>query len=161
MSRWRVALLWTEFTFLIAMQLLCVATAIARRAPIVPAGQVFSCTAVRLWDGDGPIACAEGMKVRLARINTRELDGSCRPGAPCPAAGGVQAREHLAALLGGAIGRTPDGHVELRPAVLACRSDGWGKGDRTAAWCALRGVDLSEAMIRDGFAAPWRDPHPR
>jgi endonuclease YncB( thermonuclease family) len=35
------------------------------------AGAAFTCTPVRVWDGDGPIWCAEGPKVRLAGIAAR------------------------------------------------------------------------------------------
>ena len=59
----------------------------------------FICTPVKLWEGDGPIHCAEGPKVRLAGIAAREIDGTCREGHPCPAADGVAARNYLAGLL--------------------------------------------------------------
>lgn len=28
--------------------------------PVVPAGEIFTCTPVSVWDGDGPVWCAEG-----------------------------------------------------------------------------------------------------
>lgn len=161
MTGWRERLLWVELVVIVAVQLVVVAPAFAREVPIVPAGRAFTCTAERLWDGDGPIWCREGFRVRLARINARELDNSCRPGAPCIGATGITAREHLAALLGGVRGRTADGHILLSPVRLACRSDGPARGDRTAAWCQRDGVDLSATMVRDGYAAPWKSPHPR
>lgn len=52
----------------------------------VRSGDTFTCTPIPVWDGDGPIWCAEGPKIRLAGIAARELDGSCRPAHPCPAA---------------------------------------------------------------------------
>lgn len=131
-------------------------------APIVPAGEAFTCTPTRVWDGDGPIWCREGPHVRLARINARELDGTCRPHAPCPRASGIAARDSLVALLGGPHGRSRQGHVLVRGPRLACRSDGWAKGDRTAAWCRLpNGVDLSATMLRAHLVAPWLHPRPR
>ena len=48
-------------------------------ASLVAPGMVFSCTPTRVWDGDGPIWCAEGPKVRLAGIAAREVDETCRP----------------------------------------------------------------------------------
>lgn len=33
------------------------------RAEIVPAGRTFQCTPGAVWDGDGPVWCAEGPKV--------------------------------------------------------------------------------------------------
>ena len=45
---------------------------------IVPAGQTFDCTPVRIWDGDGPIWCDEGPRIRLSGIAAREIDGSLK-----------------------------------------------------------------------------------
>ena len=122
---------------------------------IVPAGERFTCTATRVWDGDGPIWCKEGPRVRLADLATRELDDSCRPGHPCPDARGVDARDHLVVILGGSRGTSPQGHILLDPVALECRSRGSGKGRRTDASCALNGRDLTETQIRDGFGARW------
>jgi endonuclease YncB( thermonuclease family) len=122
---------------------------------IVPAGQSFVCTATAVWDGDGPIWCAQGPKIRLHGIAAREMNGSCRPGHPCPKPSGVEARDHLVALLGGGKGATPHGHILVK-AELNCRSYGSGKGKRTAANCSAPGIgDLSHAMIRSGYAARW------
>ena len=49
---------------------------------VVPAGQSFQCTPTLVWDGDGPIWCAEGPRIRIAGVAAREIDGSCRPGQP-------------------------------------------------------------------------------
>ena len=67
-------------------------------ATFVPAGQSFDCTPTAVWDGDGPIWCAEGPHIRLSGIAAREMDGTCRPGHPCPAANPIAARDHLVAL---------------------------------------------------------------
>ena len=40
--------LMQTFTFLLAS------------VPMVPAGETFACTPTAVWDGDGPIWCAEG-----------------------------------------------------------------------------------------------------
>ena len=53
-------------------------------ASIVAAGQTFTCTPTHVWDGDGPIWCAEGAHVRIAGIAAREMDGTCRTNQPCP-----------------------------------------------------------------------------
>jgi endonuclease YncB( thermonuclease family) len=116
----------------------------------------FTCTPVRVWDGDGPIWCAEGQRVRLVGIAARELDGSCRPGHPCPAASGVAARDHLVRLLGGARGRSREGHILVRGPRLSCRSHGRTYGREAARCSAPRIGDLSEAMIRSNLAARWR-----
>lgn len=43
----------------------------------------FVCTPVAVWDGDGPIWCKEGPKIRIAGIAAREMDGTCSRGHPC------------------------------------------------------------------------------
>jgi endonuclease YncB( thermonuclease family) len=122
----------------------------------VAAGSSFSCTPIRVWDGDGPIWCAEGPKIRLAGIAAREIDGSCRPGHPCPKASGTDARDALVRLVGTARGRLAEGHVLVTGKPLRCVSYGSGKGERTAASCVTAaGVDIGCAMVRGGFAMRW------
>lgn len=125
-------------------------------APIIPGRQVFACTPTEVWDGDGPIWCAEGPKIRIAGVAAREIDGSCRRGQPCPPVSGTEARDRLVRLLGGARGRETDGHVLVHSATMACVSDGSAGGSRTAAWCRSRALgDLSCAVVRAGGAVPW------
>jgi endonuclease YncB( thermonuclease family) len=123
---------------------------------IVSAGTSFTCTPVRVWDGDGPIWCAEGPRIRLAGIAAREMDGSCRPGHPCPKADAIQACDHLVRLIGRKTGVASSGHILVTGEPLTCRSDGSGKGGRTAAWCSnSKAGDLSRAMVKSGFALKW------
>lgn len=123
---------------------------------VVPAGQTFHCTPIRVWDGDGPVWCAEGPHVRLAGIAAREIDGSCRDSQPCPAADAIAARDVLVGLVGRATGASPEGHVLVSGPTMACISAGSAGGTRTAAWCTSpRGGDLSCAMIRGGWALRW------
>lgn len=125
-------------------------------APIVAAGAMFVCTPTAVWDGDGPIWCAEGPKIRLAGIAAREIDGSCRSNQPCPAADARSARDYLVQLLGGSRGTLPTGHVRVRGPRLACLSDGNGRGDRTAAWCSAPAVgDVSCRMVQSGYVLRW------
>ncbi len=125
-------------------------------ASYVAAGSPFSCTPTAVWDGDGPIWCAEGPKVRLAGIAARERDETCREGQPCPTASGIASRDYLVSLLGGARGVLPNGHVKVTHTPLYCVSEGWGRGDRTAAFCQTsRGVDLSCALVQAGYALRW------
>ena len=125
-------------------------------APVVPAGQPFTCTPVRVWDGDGPVWCAEGPHVRLAGIAAREMDGSCRSNQPCPDASAAQARDALVRLLGVPTGRSMEGHVLLKGPAMHCTSDGNGVGNRTAAWCVSPvGGDVSCAMAKGGWALRW------
>lgn len=132
-------------------------TAAARPGPaIVERGDRFACTPRKLWDGDGPIHCAEGPKVRLAGIAAREMDGGCKPGHPCPAATAESARRTLAGLLGRTTGRAPTGHLLVEGPVLECRSEGSAKGSRTAAWCiSPKAGDINCAMVASGTAVKW------
>ena len=64
-------------------------------------GTYFACTPVAVYDGDGPIWCEEGPKLRLQHIAARDIDGKCKPGHPCPDAADIEARGALVSLLGG------------------------------------------------------------
>jgi endonuclease YncB( thermonuclease family) len=132
------------------------AAAGAPGAGIVAEGERFACTPEKVWDGDGPIHCAEGPKVRLAGIAAREMDGSCKPGHPCPDATALAARDALAGLLGRTTGRASTGHLLVEGPALDCLSEGSAKGARTAAWCTSPTAgDLSCAMVASGTAAKW------
>lgn len=123
---------------------------------VVPAGETFACTPTHVWDGDGPVWCAEGPRVRLSGIAAREIDGNCRSNQPCPAAAAEEARDTLVALIGEPYGRGPNGHVLVNGPTMTCVSVGSGGGDRTAAWCVSpRGGDLSCAMVASGTALRW------
>jgi endonuclease YncB( thermonuclease family) len=124
--------------------------------PIIPAGQTFTCTPVAVYDGDGPVWCAEGPKIRIAGVAAREMDGTCRPNQPCPPVAAIDARDRLVRLLGGPRGSLPEGHVKVRSAVMTCVSEGSAGGSRTAAWCSSPAVgDLSCAVVRAGGAVRW------
>lgn len=128
----------------------------AYAAAIVAAGQTFTCTPTHVWDGDGPVWCAEGPHIRLAGIAAREMDGACRTNQPCPDASAAAARDALVALLGGPRGRIGTGHVVVSAPRLTCRSEGSAGGTRTAAWCHLPGgLDLSCAMVKTGTVLRW------
>jgi len=123
---------------------------------IVSAGATFTCTPTAVWDGDGPIWCAEGPRVRLAGIAAREIDNSCRSGQPCPAVPGPVARDTLVGLLGGPRGKLSEGHIKVSARPMRCSSDGSAGGSRTAAWCVTAGgMDLNCAMVQSGAAVRW------
>lgn len=115
----------------------------------------FTCTPVRVWDGDGPIWCAEGQRIRLQGIAAREIDGSCRRGHPCPKASGTAARDALVALLGGPRGCTRQGHVLVRGAAMRCTTPGPDRYSRTLARCRTAAGDLGDALVRRGVAVRW------
>jgi endonuclease YncB( thermonuclease family) len=122
----------------------------------IPAGQAFTCTPTRVWDGDGPIWCEEGPRVRLAGIAAREMDGTCRDNQPCPAASAERSRDALAQLIGKPVGQSREGHVLVKGDKLTCRSEGSAGGSRTAAWCVSpTHGDLSCAMVKTGYALRW------
>jgi endonuclease YncB( thermonuclease family) len=123
---------------------------------VVPAGEEFTCTPTRVWDGDGPVWCKEGPRIRLAGIAAREIDDSCRPNQPCPTASGAEARDALVNLIGTPTGRSIEGHVLVTGPAMRCVSAGNGVGVRTAAWCVspLAG-DVSCAVVKGGWALRW------
>lgn len=123
---------------------------------VVPSGQIFECTPTRVWDGDGPVWCAEGPRVRLSGIAAREIDGTCRANQPCPTTSAEQSRDALARLVGKPRGKSGEGHVLVSGPTMTCRSTGSGGGNRTAAWCVSpQGGDISCAMTQAGFALRW------
>lgn len=123
---------------------------------VVARGESFTCTPTRVWDGDGPIWCAEGPCVRLAGIAAREMDGSCRPGHPCPAASAEAAKAALVALLSGSRATSREGHALVAGPMLTCVSNGGARGERTGASCALPdGRDLSCEMMRSRTVERW------
>jgi endonuclease YncB( thermonuclease family) len=125
-------------------------------ASVLPAGQSFDCTPTRVWDGDGPVWCAEGPRIRLSGIAAREIDGTCRDNQPCPAAGAEEARDALVRLVGRPTGKSREGHVLVEGPTMRCLSVGSGGGSRTAAWCVSPiGGDLSCAMVSGGWALRW------
>lgn len=123
---------------------------------IVPTGTTFACTPVRVCDGDGPLWCAEGPRLRLAGIAARETDGRCRANQPCPRASAELAKAALVSLVGRRTGPSREGHALVTGATLTCLSTGGADGVRTAAWCmSLRMGDLSSAMVGTKTVLVW------
>lgn len=132
-------------------------TALLFAAAVVAAGQTFQCTPTRVWDGDGPIWCAEGPRIRLSGVAAKELNGSCSVGHPCPDADPIDARDALVQLIGKPTGQSREGHVLVRGPTMSCRSDGGAGGDRTAAFCVSpQSGDVSCNMVAGGWAAKWQ-----
>lgn len=123
---------------------------------VVAAGASFPCTPTRVWDGDGPVWCAEGPRLRIAGIAARESDGTCRQNQPCPSASAESARDALVRTVGSAKGKSREGHVTVIGPTMSCVSLGGAGGRRTAAWCrSPKGGDVSCAMVRSGTALKW------
>lgn len=123
---------------------------------IVPAGESFQCTPTRVWDGDGPVWCAEGPRLRIAGIAARESDDSCRSNQPCPKATAMQARDALVDVIGSLQGVSREGHMLVAGPTMMCRSEGSAGGSRTAAWCTSpKSGDVSCAMVRTRTVLTW------
>lgn len=105
----------------------------------------FSCSVAYVTDGD-TFRCSNGVRVRLASIDTPEMPGSCRPGRACAPGNPYAAKAELQRLVAG---RT----VQCQPVGMSY--------NRVAAWCSVGGVDLSCAMVRSGHAVrlPQHDRH--
>jgi len=116
----------------------------------------FVCTPIAVWDGDGPVWCAEGPKLRLKGIAAREMDGTCSPGHPCPTASAVAARDALVRLLGGPRGTMSTGHVRVHAPPMQCRASNISYSRIVAACRMGNGRDLSNAMLETGTVLPWR-----
>jgi endonuclease YncB( thermonuclease family) len=128
----------------------------AAAAVLVPAGQAFTCTPARVWDGDGPVWCEEGPRIRLSGVATKEIDGTCRRGHPCPKGDAAAARDMLVRLVGKAVGKSRQGHVLVEGPPMRCVSAGGDGYDRTTAWCVSpKGGDLSCAVVKTGHALRW------
>nr|WP_231958443.1 hypothetical protein [Novosphingobium resinovorum] len=124
---------------------------------VVPEGQSFKCTPTHVYDGDGPVWCAEGPRIRIAGIAAREMDGTCNANQPCPSARADQARDALVTLLGTARGRAATGHILVTARPMTCLSRGNAVGVRTGAWCKLAdGRDLSCSMLKTRTVLIWR-----
>lgn len=123
---------------------------------LLAAGAVFACTPVAVYDGDGPIWCEEGPRIRLEGIAAREMDGTCRRGHPCPKASAEASRDALVRLLGGSRGIMRTGHIRVRYPTMQCRQAGTSY-DRVVASCRLSdGRDLSTALVGTGTVLRWR-----
>lgn len=122
---------------------------------VVTKGEVFTCTPVSVYDGDGPVWCAEGPRLRLAGIAAREMNETCRANQPCPKASAVAARDKLVEILGGAKGKRRS-NIIVSGAPMQCVSSGNAVGTRTGAWCTLAdGRDLSCEMVKSGTVLVW------
>ncbi|MFS0770859.1 thermonuclease family protein [Sphingomonas sp. 1P08PE] len=107
--------------------------------PVLP--PPFICAVVSVYDADGPIRCVNGIKVRVAGINARETDGSCRINAPCPTMPHEQAKPIVERLV-----------LHKR---LFCQPVGRSY-HRVVARCTLPdGRSLSCAIIAAGAGVRW------
>jgi len=99
---------------------------------------LFVCARPEHHDGDAIRCGHHGKSMRLYAIDAPEMPGACRPGRACTPGDPYASRDHLAALTAGRA-------VECRQIDL----DHYG---RKVVQCFAGRVDLSCAMVRDGFA---------
>lgn len=103
---------------------------------MIPA--LFLCAMPVPIDAD-TLICQDGTRVRIAAINARERDGSCRTGAVCP----IMPPERATTIVRKLVHRQ----------TLRCRAVGRSYG-RVVATCSLPdGHDLGCAVVRTGAAA--------
>jgi len=123
--------------------------------PTEAAATEFTCTPTAVWDGDCPIWCEEGPKIRLVGIAARELHNSCSPDHPCPSASALEARDALVELLGGRKGTLSRGHIKVIYPSMQCRARGTSY-ERVIASCRMEdGRDLGDALLETGTVLRW------
>lgn len=111
----------------------------------ISTGSRFTCTVLSVYDGDGPINCAEvdgegqQVRVRLRGIDAREPDNSCQVDV-CPPMSGEDAKAIATRL---ARGR------------LQCTSFGPSYNRVDSSCINPEGVDISCELIRRGAAVRW------
>jgi len=139
---------------ILAALIFIIISAMASRKPETvdtASGRSFACTVLSVYDGDGPINCAEidkagqQVKVRLRGIEAREIDNSCRYADLCPQASGADAKAELTRI---AVGR------------MQCVSFGPSYNRVDAACHTASGVNVSCEMIRRGKAVRWPEYDP-
>lgn len=102
------------------------------------ARDMFSCPSPQHHDGDAIRCGSKGRSDRLYAIDAPEMPGACRPGRQCTPGDPFAARDHLRELTAG------------KP--VACQELDRDRYGRRILRCFVGGVDLSCAMVRDGFA---------
>lgn len=127
--------------------LILIATPAPDPTAAIAAPPIFTCTVTGVHDGDGPIYCSERdpagkpIKIRLQAVAAREIDETCSPGHPCPAASGAAAKATLTRL--------------AASQQLRCEATGTSYS-RVTAWCWREdGIELNCAMVRSGTALRW------
>lgn len=99
----------------------------------------FACDVAYVNDGD-TLRCNDGTRVRLHAIAAREMDNTCSPGHPCPAA---SARGSKAAL------------ERLAGSRITCIRTGQSYERVTAICHNVTGVEINCAMVESGAAEVW------
>lgn len=99
---------------------------------------LFPCHTPYHHDGDAIRCGSKGRSSRLYAIDAPEMPGACRPGRQCTPGDPFAARDHLRALTAGK--------------TVVCRQTDLDRYGRKVVQCFADDIDLSCAMVRDGFA---------
>ena len=102
---------------------------------------IFPCDVTVVIDAD-TIICASGVHIRLAAINAREKDGTCRHNAPCPDMRHAQAKPIVERMI---LHRT-----------IQCRQVGTSYR-RIVADCTYQGHSVSCGIVATRAAAWWAE----
>jgi len=107
-----------------------------------PGAERFTFEVARVTDGDA-FCCTAGvrMRVRLHAVAARELDETCGPNHPCPAASGAAAKAELERLVSG---RSVD-----------CARTGRSYNRVTSVCWTPSRVEVNCALVRSGVAVIW------
>lgn len=122
---------------LIALALVCL-PAIASAEPLIGRASVI----------DGDTIEVHGTRIRLAGIDAPESRQTCRVKATKET---IRCGQHAALWLADMIGTRP----------VTCATMGRDKYRRTLARCAVDGLDIGAAMVRNGWALPYMRPGKR
>jgi endonuclease YncB( thermonuclease family) len=101
-------------------------------------GDFFQCASAEHHDGDAIRCGPRGKSMRLYAIDAPEMPGACRSGRVCTPGDPFLARDHLRSLTAGKL--------------VKCRQLDIDRYGRPIVQCVADGIDLSCAMVRDGFA---------
>jgi endonuclease YncB( thermonuclease family) len=105
---------------------------------LAAAASAFLCAAPTHHDGDNIRCRGQHRSMRLAGIDAPEMPGGCHKGRVCTPGDPYAARDHLISLTRGhRVTCVQVGHDRYRRNIVRCQADG---------------IDLSCAMVADGFA---------
>lgn len=102
------------------------------------ASDLFACPNPEHHDGDAIRCGSHGRSMRLYAIDAPEMPGACRPGRQCTPGDPFASRDHLASLTAGK--------------EVQCRQLDTDHYGRKVVQCFAGDLDLSCAMVQDGFA---------
>lgn len=124
--------------------------------PILLAATLATCTPALIYDAD-TFTCADGTKLRVAGVNSRELKGVPCPGDyPCPAMSAIKARDVTVRLLGATVvGKRPTGHLIVRAPAIRYQEVDRSHNRLVARIITARGHDLRCGLQAAGAVAAW------